>query len=603
MLNTAPSRTSFRRLAVAAGFLAILAPVAAAQGAGSAHDDMVLKADDSAFPKVRLYLEVPDASWTQGKATVDFKERDDNYERVKAAIALARAHQEGDDAPEERVTIPPLPGHSTTGEGVPFTKQEDSQEDLLVVFLLDHSGSMMYAPTRKRKERHQLAIDMVTRIIKRGIRARDQVSLVLFAEEIEPIFGPSSDHAAALKALNQKYVRVEDSAKKKTYIFNSIDSVLDRFVSMKEVAQPTLFNRRIVVVISDGKDEGSEKPEIIGKKFKDQTNEGVLVTLGLGATESTRDKTYGDLGNIASAAGKREHHSNKGTVEAALETFVGATKNLQRQVMVEFEVPRYHWRKGEQDVIVSFKTTGEGNPKTQNETYTLHLRAISADQVAQGDAFRDALVTFADQRATAAASDKASAAEEKAEEAKEEAWKRYGIIGGSILFLLIIFGIVASKKRQARNRERLARLDALEDGMAQQMADQERKILDQMDAQKKAADEEAQRAAEAARTVLAVLTATDGALKGRSFPIKDPRCLIGRDEAHCHLAFPNEGGDLAISRVHAELSMQGGGWLAVCMSDGGMHVNQSALRKDEQYPLQFGDTLSMGKSAFRFGPP
>jgi hypothetical protein len=575
----------------------------------------VLKADDSAFPKIRLYLEVPDSSWAGGKATLEFEHRDGDYDRIKAAIIEARkkneaggSGEEGADASSGGADVPDLPSHAASGEAIPFLEQEDPKEDLLVVFLLDHSGSMMNKPGKEKKDRHQLAIDMVTKIIKRGIRLRDNVVLVLFAEEIQPIFGPSSDHADALKALNEKYVRVDKSGSKKTYIFNSLDFALSKFVSMKEVHQPTLPHRRIVVVLSDGKDEGmrtgvSLKPDVVANKWKIHTNEGVLVTVGLGSKGAARDKVYKDLAHIASLADRPENHSREGTVKDAFETFGGATKKLRRQVMIEFEVPRYHWKKGEQDVVVTLSAPGgEGGAKakTQNVPHKLQLGAIKPEQVKNGEAYRKELSDFADQWA------KDTKADVTVEEEKK-AWKLYGIIGGSVLFLLILFGIIASKKRQARNRERLARLDALETGMVQQMADQEKKILDQMEAQKTASTKEAKlaavAAAEASRTVLATLVGADGPLKGHSFPIKDPRCLVGRDDEHCHLSFPNEGGDLSISRVHAELSMQGGGWVVVCMSNGGMHVNQSSLRKDEQYPLQFGDLLKMGKSVFRFSPP
>jgi pSer/pThr/pTyr-binding forkhead associated (FHA) protein len=82
-----------------------------------------------------------------------------------------------------------------------------------------------------------------------------------------------------------------------------------------------------------------------------------------------------------------------------------------------------------------------------------------------------------------------------------------------------------------------------------------------------------------------------------------PVCLVGRDAAKCDVVFPSKDADLTISRVHAEFRLGGGSWNVNCLGDGGMLVNGKSVRKDDQYPLRFGDTLRMGKTDMRFVAP
>jgi hypothetical protein len=580
----------------------------------------ILSVDDTAFPKLRLYVEVPNKAWAEGAVKLEFRSRGEKYDAIVQAIADAK--EKAGDSEEANAGIPAAPVHDATATGVPFAKQDDPKEAMLVTFLLDNSGSMEEKRPVKKigKKRPKkiisrlLAINMVEQIIKRKIRSQDTIVLAQFAAEVEKIFGPNtpSEAGGAVKALKTKYLKAKVRANR-THIFQSFETALDEWVQKGKIPTPTLPNRRVVVVISDGGDSSGAPgltPFQVANKFKNQTQEGVVVTVGIGTAGNAREAVYDDLADLAGLVDVRKNHSREGTVADVLKTYDGATKNLYRQVMVDLEVPKYHWQKGEHEIVLNVTgpaKEGQDAAPTKSLQYNLKLASMSPEQVKEGEARQKELLDFL-------SSTKKKEKEEESAEEKKDAWKLYGIIGGSVLFLLILIIIIMSKKRQAREQARRAREGAIRLEMETSREEDKQKILDQMEtdkketaeraaADRKSAEAAAQAAAEAARTVLATLTGADGPLKGRVFPIKDPKCLVGRDDEHCQLAFPNDDGDLSISRVHAQLIFQAGGWAVVCMSDGGMAVNQASLRKDEQYPVQFGDLLTLGKSVFRFGAP
>ena len=151
-------------------------------------------------------------------------------------------------------------------------------------------------------------------------------------------------------------------------------------------------------------------------------------------------------------------------------------------------------------------------------------------------------------------------------------------------------GIRKSKRRaEEQEQARKAEMDELQDQMRRQ-GEQNREY----------AEAQAKKAADAARRPLALLVAASGPLKGHRFAILKARCLVGRDPDKADMVFPEQGGDAAISRVHAEFVLGDGSWMVTCMSDGGMSVGQSKLRAGEQYPIQYGDVVQMGSTRFSF---
>jgi hypothetical protein len=215
----------------------------------------------------------------------------------------------------------------------------------------------------------------------------------------------------------------------------------------------------------------------------------------------------------------------------------------------------------------------------------LDLSSLSPKHKKEGAEYREKM---SDERTRI--DDAQAASEKKAKMIK------FGIIGGVVLVLLIVLLVLGKKrKRKQEEKESSARARHLveQEALQRQIQDQEQRLVDEMKAQ-------AEVAAEKARTVLARLTALDGPMKGQRFEIKDAQCLAGRDADRCNLAFPAEGADVSISRVHAELRISGGSWSVTCMSDGGMSINQTTIRKGEEYPIQSGDSIHMGKTWFRF---
>ena len=424
----------------------------------------ILKVDSTDFPKVRVYIQVPSASWAKAEATVEFTE--------KAPASVKRALEEKKKDPAEK-NLPAAPEHQVAAKLKAFQDQRDPAEALLVIFMLDASSSMVGPPEREtRKANHQAAIEMVKAIIRQQLRSVDRITLVKFTDKPDRFYGPHANRDAAIIALDKDYTQLKGG----TRIYDSLDAVLDKYIAAVET--PTLPHRRIAVVISDGRDtESNMAADRLATKFRADTKSGILVTFGVGASEKKRRKRYRDLANLASLAGRQANFSPEGTPAAAVSTFQGAIAPLEKQVEVNFEVPLYHWQKGKQDLVLSLRRDG----KVTHVTVQVDLTNMTEEQLKKGADYRAQLKELT-----------VVVVEEK----EEKKWQIYAAIGGGIFLLLLIILIIASKSRKKAALERRRRIDALEAGMSTQIAAQEQRLVQQMEDQRIAAEEEARRAAE-----------------------------------------------------------------------------------------------------------
>ena len=102
---------------------------------------------------------------------------------------------------------------------------------------------------------------------------------------------------------------------------------------------------------------------------------------------------------------------------------------------------------------------------------------------------------------------------------------------------------------------------------------------------------------------LAALYATRGPMRYKIFYVYSRTSNVGRSTS-CACALPPQGeqADMMISREHFELSQQGGGWQVRCLSQNGLYVNQTLLKRGESERLVEGDKIRLGKSTLAFRP-
>ena len=115
----------------------------------------VLKVDTSDFPNIRVYVDVPEPDWAKGSASIEFTEKAD-----PEAVALAKARK-------SKKSPLAVPEDKLSGALHGFGKQVDPNEQLLVVFVLDASGSTKSAVAHSHRH------ERVAVKIARGVTCSD----------------------------------------------------------------------------------------------------------------------------------------------------------------------------------------------------------------------------------------------------------------------------------------------------------------------------------------------------------------------------------------------------------------------------------------------
>ena len=168
------------------------------------------------------------------------------------------------------------------------------------------------------------------------------------------------------------------------------------------------------------------------------------------------------------------------------------------------------------------------------------------------------------------------------------------------MLLLIIVLVILSKRSRKRRQQQQERLEEMEQNMQGQLHEQ---LAQQEQRLEQKAEQEARVRADEARVVLAILLGMEGPFSGKRFAVLKTKCIAGRDAERCDLVFPTENGDAAMSRTHAQFELSSGEWSATCLSNGGMYVNRTQIRKGERYAVKYGDQVKIGKSIFQFSSP
>ena len=559
---------------------ALLVPVSA-----GASDDDVLLTDGSDFPLQRLYLEVPGPSWAQGSAEVTFvegveTELVEGLEYLDERVEEAEAESVELEAPER----PDTPETSVPAELFEFDEQANPTEGLLVVLLVDTSGSM------DQTGRGDAAPSSVARrhveILVSSLRPVDRVALVAFGDDIRVVVAPTTERQRVLRAMSSLPFDEEV-----THIYDAIVATLQDVV--RPEMTPQLPGRRMLVVFSDGRDEDSAHPAgDIPAILNTLPDPPTIFTVGLGNSGRADDR-FRDLQRVASFAGNRDNFLETPQPSDLVATFESATERLGAQLMVEFEVPLYYQRTGTHQATLALYPPSDPTREIQ---ISFDVETLSAEQEQAHSDYVAALEAVG-----------AWKVEQEVEVDQRRTWLIYGGAAGVLLLVGILLVVAGRRKRrrefaehEAEREAQQAALEEVQSTLEQKIGAQQADVLQQAE---KRAEKRARQTADTTRTALGVLLGMDGPLKGQRYGVLKASCVLGRDTDRCDLVFPSTNGDPAISRVHAKFTLGSGQWVATNLSDGVFTVNGNGLRKSEEYPVQFGDQLGIGKTVFKFEQP
>lgn len=573
-MHHACTRTRRRRRLESAALTVLAATLLCVPAYGQALE--IVKTDASEYPDVRLYVRASDADALAGatpRVEFEFQMAPDVAE-ARRFVDERRERARDRDKPFDGPELDDDPGNPVTASAAAFDEQSDPSEALLVVFAVDVSGSMA------ARSGTETALARVNNLVQSllapsglGLRDIDRVALVTFADDFVVTVPPTIEH----RLVTQRLERLDPkTGNHSTFLYDAVVNTLHRVVAAEP--NPTLPGRRLVIVFSDGLDEGSSH-EVgdIASVLSGLQVPTAVVTVGVGDPARDPDR-HGDLNRIATFAGSGERFVEAPNAARLRDVSRRALETPRREFVVEFEVPVWFWTATPQRATLHFGREADAELTVPFQVAAARLTPEQASARAARVANDDAAVawrtqTLDDERITRLA---------------------IGGGGGALALLLVIFATVRARRRDSASRQ--AELQSMqqniEERIDKQVGEQSAQLL-------REAERTARQAADRERRPLALLSGLDGPLKGQRFGVLRTETVAGRDTEHCDLVLPAD--DPAISRAHAKFSLGAAGWEVLCMSDGGMTVNDARLRKGERYSVQFGDRLVLGRTTFEFG--
>jgi len=535
--------------------------------------DQALKVDTSELPIVRVYLPAPEAAvWTGGTAALTLEESP----KTATLAAFDWAAEQPDLMP-----LPERPGSEFAQLPVlQLSDQNDTAEGRLVVFLVDASGSMK---GKGMAETKRLLSAIVT-----ALRPVDKVAITRFGKETEDLLPPTpvSDATAIRAAANKLEVLRRGGG---THLYDALATAVESHV--RQLPEPKLPGRRFFIVFSDGMDGGSAiKVEDFDSAFQRLEYAPAVFTVGVGSGSTSRLK---DLERIAFKAGSRDRFLDGPTTDELITAFNKANEPLQTQLLVETELPVWHQREGSHKARLRLIPT---HGAEHTFPVDLAIQKLPASIAASHAAYMGSV------------NEVVSAHEGHLKTRSALSW-----IGGGLVVLSAIGGIGITLRRRQREAAEVAEL--AEEERRREESAREARLQSQLEAQAEEAkarearmvvrqEDSARRAALAGRVPLIELLCTEGALKGERFGIFKPRTRVGRDNDRCELVLAaGEKVDLSMSRLHAEFSLQEGGWTVLAMSRGILNVGARALVEGDRYPIRMDDHVTIGHCVFLFRSP
>jgi len=556
-------------------------------GLGDSQAPKILKVDSTAFPTIRVYFHTQDASWRSATAKVKMNEQ--VGEDLQAALDWQAEPDVTTPDWKGEVNVVAVPMSSTDAQVVLYREQTDPVEGLRVAFMVDASKSMFTSGRQKMRIVHEFANAVVAKL-----RPVDQVGLYRFASTVEPIISFNDQRQKAVDAISNIQPMVGH-----TFIFESAAELVRKWV--REESVPVLPGRRLLFIVSDGEDKGSAtKVEDVMPDGLKPGQKPTIFTIGVTNKRTIgqvkAQKLFGDLKNLAIMSQGVEHHLVMPTVEKTQRAVGQAIGPLNDQVLVEFQMPDWYWRTGNHDAVVDLtQTNGTKVSLVLENEFTIALERLGPEHVSKGKAYLSQLTRLQKMHQKA----QKSQAKFVEETDRKKKLKQYLLIGSAALIVLVLVIITVYRNRRLKLMEREEDAEALagvQRGLEAKLEAQEQRLIEE-------AGRQAKSVADAERRPLAVLVATNGALKGQSYGLMRAECTVGRNAERCDVLMPSKGGDLAISRVQASFKLRDGVWRITCLADTGMTVAGRRVENNETYPVRYGDKLVMGDTTFIFEAP
>lgn len=531
-----------------------------------------------AFPDLRIYVEAGSPSWVDGQVSVAFADGP-STQQVEAVEALAEAHR----VSAGNADLPPLvdlPPASAPGRLVRFADQTAPGEGLLLVLLVDASGSMPGKPIERTLE--------AVKALTGALRPHDRAAVVSFSTDTEVVLSPTGDAAEVVSSVQGLAL---DG--KVTHIYSAVNQAISVDVPAMRRSMgaefPGLPHRRIVFVFSDGRDEDSPVPvdDVLDKLDKlDKRGIGLeLFAVGVG----DRGRRHRDLQRLADGAAIGPHKIQRFFEQPDPAALVGALKALEvqlaEQMRIDLTLPVWYWPESQIEADLKIEI---GAGQVKSIPVTLVSGASSADQRRRAAEYRTAL-------------DAAVAWHEA--ERERSSTTRLVTIAALALALLIVMGLLIRRAFARSNQAQEVALANANDRLAEQL----RAVEGRIDESEQVLQQELGRVGRSGpgdeqRQALASLLAIDGPLKGRRYAITRSPCVVGRS-ADCAIVFPPDK-DRGISREHAQFRLDSDGmWSVTCLARGGLGVNGQGVPHGDSYRLRPNDRIQLGSTVLRFGGP
>jgi hypothetical protein len=544
------------------------------------------------YPSVRVYLDLLDTAWSGGEIETQFQGQPDAalLEAVDQAKDLFQAAEEAGE-PLGWPAPPEPPALTAAATASDFASRSEPEEGLLIAFLIDGTASMngeQEGAWSQDPSTPYHRARLTAEAVLQQLKPADRVMIARIYDGLEILVQPTDDLRAARQALDT----FEFGKLPKPRLFDALAKLVDE--TLHQIPMPNLPGRRAVFLFSDGDKHGSDDViELFGTRYNRLADPPTIFTVGVGRS----GQTHRDLERIAMVTGRAKNFLESPTPKAVVEAFSASLEPLARQVRVEFDAPLFFWRKG--DVAARVEVAPAGGEE-RSVGLDLHVEKLPDANAVERDVYLAAL-----------AENKARVDAHLAGTESTRQWTLVGGIGGGATLLLLILVVLLTRRRSrqlaAYQHSQEAGLARLQDELGGRLEEQEAARKIEAEQARATADQKAQelarQAANQSRTALAVLFAIDGPLKGRRYGILRSPCVTGREADKVDLAFPADGGDSAISRVHAEFRLGDDGWGLTSLSDGKTLVNGTRLRKGDRYPLKAGDHVGLGGSVLRFDNP
>ena len=429
-----------------------------------------------------------------------------------------------------------------------------SQEGLALVVAIDSSGSMRGRPIKLAVK---AALDFIG-----ALGSQDKVAVIRFDSQVTVVSGFDDSPLERGNKLN----RLASMAGGNTLLYDAVEKAVQLLRS------PSMPHRRAVVLLTDGKDDGS------ARKLEETIDiaKGAKVPVFAIGYGWGRKVDFSDLRRLGSLT--QGYYLDAPDPKVLGTVYKEIAYRLRNLYVLTLDTTTLPADGHSHPVTIALKTTSGPSSTMVSVRSPMPSKPVVVED---GDKPK-----------------------KKAKPIYTEIWF-LGAVGGGVILILVILLVLRSKKKKAqaaaaaaaakRAAEEKARREAAEAGAKRDAAERQRQQLEQ--AKKTAAAEaRAQAEAEAQQAAgprtLAALLVMDGDMRGQRFDIYGDIAKLGRGQS-CEVIITDD----TVSSDHATFRLKGDVWRIEDHSTYGTKVNGEKVSSSDIYD---GDALKFGNVNCKF---